>query len=82
VQGWKVLSELLDRILSVLTVGEAKSEGSAMALEELAAKVQAREEMVATEVNALVVDGTAVVIVVEGNPRVYLKGTADHAPVP
>jgi precorrin-2 methylase len=46
-----------------------------MAVEELAAKVQAPEEMVATEVNELVVDGRAVVVVSEGNPRVYLNRT-------
>jgi hypothetical protein len=56
-------------------VSGAQSARRAVRPEELAAKLAVPSEMVATEINELVVLGYAEVIGGEMTPRVYLTGT-------
>lgn len=69
------MNELAKRVLSTLMVSGAQSRERALAIEEIAAKVQVPPETVVTEVNELVVDSYAEVVVVDGVPRVHLTGT-------
>ena len=66
------MSEQSKAVLSALRESGARTPESALPLEALAAKTSLTEEAVATEVNVLVVDGHANLVVRDGMACVYL----------